>query len=107
MLAGLSSCTTVKATPSAITMLSVQNPTGQIPKLVRVSCASDSEAVTSNGFVFGAWYDTQAGIIITSNGSSGTNSASYETPVQQTPTANNEYYLSISTIDYRFLEESN
>lgn len=99
MLAGLSNCVTVKGTPSAITMLSVSNPTGQIPKLVHVKCPSESTPVTDKGWVLECWYTPDCGILNTKNGSSGVATGYYQTSVQQTPTAVNNYCLTASTIE--------
>lgn len=99
MLAGLTSCTRVKQTPSAITILSITNPTGQIPKLVHVYCADDSQAVTADGYAYECWYTPTDGVLLTTNGSTGVNASYSETPVQQTPTSVDTYYLSASTIE--------
>ena len=99
MLAGLSNCITQKIYPSTITMLSIANPTNQIPKLVHVSCDPTSEAVTVNGYVCEAWYIPEFGIIQTRNGSNGENFANWLTPVNVTPTAQNTYHLSNSVIE--------
>ena len=97
MLAGLTSCTKVKVTPSSILIISVQNPTGEIPKLVHITSAEDSHARQNAGFVIEAWYTPEFGNMF----SSGTDSANqqYFKPVQQTPSAVSTFYMSTSAFE--------
>lgn len=98
MIGGLSSCATVSATPSA-TMISVANPTGEIPKLIHIYCAHDAAPYSSIGYIREIWADTYHGLIYTTNGSSGVDQIDYLNHVEQTPTAVREYCLTANTIE--------
>lgn len=96
----LTSCQTVKTTPTSNNFISVQNPTGVIPKLVHITSDSDSHARNNLGFVLEAWYVPEWGFMFaTASAGSGSNTAVMFTPVNQTPTAILTYYLSESTIE--------
>ena len=99
MLAGLSTCVTVKATPSSTNFLSASNPTGVIPKLVHITSASDSHARTNLGFILDAWFKPERGFAVTTY-TGGDNGAQSWSPVEQTPTEVQRFYFSTSSLEF-------
>lgn len=98
MLAGLSNCKITKATPASVSVFEIANQTGTMPKLVHISCSSDSHAIINNGYVVEAWYTQNFGTMATRNGSNGGNVLYWQYPENQIPTARDKYYLSENTI---------
>lgn len=86
MVTGLNNCASVKVTPSATSMLSVQNPTGVVPKIVHVYCSRSSDAYLQYGYAREMWIRPRYGVMLTTNGSTGANTSYIFMPVDQTPT---------------------
>ena len=98
MLAGLSNCKTTKATPASTSIFEIANQTGVMPKLVHISCSSDSHAIINNGYVVEAWYTQNFGTMATRNGSTGGNVLYWQYPTEEKTTQRDKYYLSESEI---------
>ena len=101
MVQGLTSCTVFKTTPTSDDQFSMENPTGVIPQFIHISCKHDAAPYTEYGYAREAWILPQYGIIITTNGSSGTDALYASYPTDTMSVTNQRHKITETTIDIR------
>lgn len=100
MIADFTKYAEVKVTPSTTQMLSVINPLGVVPKYVHITCGYNSAPYTNNGYSRELWATQIIGGVIGTSGSDGGVIYNVRKPVNQTPTAIEEYYLSDDALSF-------
>ena len=99
MIADFTKYVEVKVTPSTTQMLSVINPLGVVPKYVHITCGCNSAPYTNVGYLRELWATQIIGGAIGTNGK-GNVICNNHKPVNQTPTADEEYYLSDDALSF-------
>lgn len=98
MIANFTEYAEVKVTPSTITMITVQNPLGIVPKYVHITCEHDSAPYTIDGYLREVWLSQKEGMMYGTNGSDGSYHGKFLRPVNQSPTSTETFYLSSTEI---------
>ena len=90
----------IKVTPSSTSILTVSNLLGVIPKYIHITCPHDSAPYSSYGYIKEVFASQLFGAYIGTNGSTGRNAYNAYYPKAQTPTSQQDYYLSDSEISF-------